>query len=292
MTVSNPQPWTVNQLGVWGLATFTALCLISEAISADQSRAAADISSALQERFNMTPKEVESALASQSEAIAVHQILKEELGEAYAGAWFDDDAGMLAVAFTKAELRSAVSAAGALLVLVSHSLEDFQAASKRLIEIFHGSQFNSSIAGWHVDAEANQLVLEVLDLQDAARSQIQAYLAANGIEASLLRLDESITRAAFLNDIRGGDPADNAPRQRTCSVGFSVDGGFTFAGHCGWGNDNVTGHNSQTMGTLAASSFPPVVYSEPGVPDFVESNRDVAWVSANSSWTPVGEINP
>jgi hypothetical protein len=238
--IRNPQPATRNRALVASTAFFgvvlLGLSLSSLAISDDQSKASSDIIQALQERFGMTSDEVESALLKQSEAIAVHQTLKQELDEDYSGAWFDDEKEMLVLALTEPDLRPLVSSAGPIPVTVDYSLRDFHNLSRQLLESFRESHLAASIAGWYVDVEGNQLAVQVLGNREQQLRQVEGYLDSAGVDTAPIRLESTEGRARFLNRIRGGDVADNPERGRICSVGFSVEGGFTIAGHCGWHN--------------------------------------------------------
>jgi streptogrisin C len=69
----------------------------------------------------------------------------------------------------------------------------------------------------------------------------------------------------------GGNPYFIGSGSR-CSVGFSVNGGFVTAGHCG----NTGATTSQPSGRFAGSSFP---------------GNDYAWVQVAAGNTPVGAVN-
>ena len=61
-----------------------------------------------------------------------------------------------------------------------------------------------------------------------------------------------------------------------CSVGFSVNGGFVTAGHCGTTGTATQGYNQVAQGTFRGSSFP---------------GNDYAWVRINGNWTPQPWVN-
>ena len=77
-----------------------------------------------------------------------------------------------------------------------------------------------------------------------------------------------------LYDVRGGDAYYIGGGR--CSVGFSVNGGFVTAGHCGTPGTATQGYNQVAQGTFQGSSFP---------------GNDYAWVAVNSNWTPQPWVN-
>jgi streptogrisin C len=81
----------------------------------------------------------------------------------------------------------------------------------------------------------------------------------------------------LLADVRGGD-AYLINGSSRCSVGFSVQGGFVTAGHCGDVGSTTTGADNGrqiAQGTFRASSFP--------VDDF-------GFVETNAQWTPTAVV--
>jgi streptogrisin C len=73
---------------------------------------------------------------------------------------------------------------------------------------------------------------------------------------------------------RGGDAY--YPGNARCSIGFSVNGGFVTAGHCGGVGTSTSGVNGVAQGTVRGSSFP---------------GNDYAWVQVNASWTSRPWVN-
>jgi streptogrisin C len=89
----------------------------------------------------------------------------------------------------------------------------------------------------------------------------------------------SRARPKPLFDVRGADPYFIAlgGGQARCSIGFSVQGGFVTAGHCGAEGDTTTGFNNQAQGTVRASVFP--------------GSADMGFVEVNGNWTPRPVVN-
>jgi streptogrisin C len=77
-----------------------------------------------------------------------------------------------------------------------------------------------------------------------------------------------------LYDTRGGDAYYSGGGR--CSIGFSVQGGFVTAGHCGGAGTTTYGFNWVAQGTVRGSSFP---------------GNDYAWVQGNSSWASQPWVN-
>jgi hypothetical protein len=110
----------------------------------------------------------------------------------------------------------------------------------------------------------------------AARADATAFVKASGADPAAVRVVASTEGAPRpMYDIRGGDQyVING--NTLCSVGFSVNGGFVTAGHCGGVGSPTLGFNNVSQGTFAGSSFP---------------GNDYAWVRTNSNWTPQPWVN-
>ena len=81
--------------------------------------------------------------------------------------------------------------------------------------------------GWYVDVVTNTVVVLARGGSAAAR----AFVAASGVDAAAVRVVASTETPRPLYDVRGGDAYYIGGGR--CSVGFSVNGGFVTAGHCG-----------------------------------------------------------
>lgn len=128
-----------------------------------------------------------------------------------------------------------------------------------------------AVTGWRVDVASNTVVVQATPGQGQAAA---AFIDEAGIDTAGVRVEVSDETPELLYDVRGGDAY--YPGSSRCSVGFSVNGGFVTAGHCGGVGTSTSGYNQVSQGTVQGSSFP---------------SNDYAWVSVNSNWTPTPLVN-
>jgi len=221
---------------------------------------------ALQRDLNLTAEEATARLAAEDRASQAEQELRGQLGASYAGAWFTPGAGTLVVAVTSLDKASRIRAAGAEPTLVTRSARQLDGVKATLDRA--AAKAAKSVAAWHVDVRTNSIV--VTGDANAAR----AFVKASGADASAIRIVASAERHRPLADIRGGDAY--FPGQFRCSIGFSVNGGFVTAGHCGGVGVTTRGAGGVAQGTVRGSSFP---------------GNDYGWVQVNSNWTPRALVN-
>jgi streptogrisin C len=150
-------------------------------------------------------------------------------------------------------MAAQVEAAGAVPKLVTHSVAQLDAAKKALDSA--ATKADRSLPGWYVDVAANKVAIQGLPGQTA---KAQALAANAGIPASALKVVTTKAAPKTLADGVGAQPyfislADGTAR---CSIGFSVEGGFVTAGHCGAVGDKTTGFNQLELGDVTASTFP------------------------------------
>jgi streptogrisin C len=125
-----------------------------------------------------------------------------------------------------------------------------------------------TVPGWYVDVPTNTVVvLSRANATDAA----WRFVRAAGAPAGAVRVVASAETPRPLIDVVGGNAYYIGSGTR-CSVGFSVNGGFVTAGHCGRTGATTT----QPSGRFAGSSFP---------------GNDYAYVQVNAGNTPVGAVN-
>ncbi|AEV88073.1 serine protease [Actinoplanes sp. SE50] len=194
-------------------------------------------------------------------------------GDSYGGAWLASDGTTLKVAVTDAAAARKVKAAGAVPVLVKRSEAQLDAAKGRL-----DAQVKSAagLTGWYVDAPTNKLVVVARPGQKAA-AQALAKRAGVATDAVTVQVSNRLPKPLF--DVRGADPyfisLDGGTAR--CSIGFSVEGGFVTAGHCGTPGTKTSGFNNQAQGVVKASVFP--------------GNADMGFVEVNGQWTPRPVVN-
>ena len=106
----------------------------------------------------------------------------------------------------------------------------------------------NGVTGWYVDHSSNSVVLTTAR---GTAAQATDFVRSAGVNPAAVKVVESDEAPRTYSDVMGGNGyyINNATR---CSVGFSVQGGFVSAGHCGKAGDSTT----QPNGTFAASSFP------------------------------------
>jgi streptogrisin C len=203
-------------------------------------------------------------LASDQSSSELAEHAKASLGDAFGGAWIDQASGKLTVAVTKPGL----SVSGADVQVVKNSLSQLN-GTKSVLDLMSAPQ---SVTSWRVDEKSNSVVVEVnKNTRDAATDQ---WLATAKSISGAVQVAEVTESPTPLYDLRGGDAIYMGGGR--CSLGFSVQGGFVTAGHCGTAGTAVSGYNRVAAGTFAASVFP---------------GNDYSWVRTNSNWTPRPWVN-
>ncbi|MCS0605374.1 S1 family peptidase [Streptomyces sp. LP11] len=256
--------------GLGAAAAFPASATGSAPAHRDVSaRPASDgILTAMRHDFGLTPEQAEARLADEKTATALDPKARRIAGAAYAGSWFDARSGRLTVAVTAdapAATRRALDAAGADVRTARHSARRLDSVKSRLDRL----SAPSGISGWHVDAKANKVVVDIVR-EDRSDNDVQRFLAKvreSGPVTVKTVADAPRTLAA---GTVGGDPYYTGNVR--CSIGFSVYGGFVTAGHCGQPGAGVSGWDGSYIGTFQGSSFP---------------DNDYAWVSVGSGWWTV-----
>lgn len=245
------------------LAVATVLTTTAPASAEDTASGPDDASraEALQRDLGLSPAQAQAREASEATAAQAEQTAVSQLGESYAGSWYDAERGVLVVAVAGPTTKSAV--ANAETVSVAHSSAELDSAKSALDAA--GAEAPATVAGWHVDPAANQVVVTSRDVAAA-----ETFVAGSGASPELVTVQYAPENPQPLADVVGGEAyiINNSSR---CSVGFAVRGGFVTAGHCGTRGASTTG----PTGTFQGSSFP---------------GNDYAWVSTPND-TPVGVVD-
>ncbi|GII33084.1 S1 family peptidase [Planotetraspora mira] len=228
---------------------------------------------AMKRDLNLSSEQAESRLLNEAHAGAVEPRIRKNLKDTFAGSWVaGDTASTLVVATTDASGAAAVTASGAQVRVVDHSLDALNAAKETLDRNAAAAPRTAPV--WYVDVRSNRVV--VLSSQPA---QADAFVAASGVDKSLVRIEMSNEQPRTYYNVRGGD-AYYINSSSRCSVGFAITrgttNGFVSAGHCGRAGNTTTGYNQVAQGTFQGSSFP---------------GNDYSWVAVNSNWTPVPYVN-
>ncbi|ADO75988.1 ricin-type beta-trefoil lectin domain protein [Stigmatella aurantiaca] len=254
-----------------GLATVHGVPATAEAAPSEAAVSALDVSpeilSAMRRDLRLSEAQLSRRLAFEAKAPALEQGLRAELGASFGGAWLNEEGTQLIVGVTDEASAERVRRAGAEPRRVARS----QAQLDRVMAELNANARNAtpSIHYWHVDLPTNSVVVHA---EDSGMSKLrnEAFVAASsGAKDGTIRMVASTEAPRLAYDVRGGDPYyfSNA----RCSIGFSVNGGFVTAGHCGGAGTATTGFNGVALGTIRASTFP---------------TNDWGWVATNGSWTP------
>lgn len=232
-----------------GVVTSLGQAAVGQPGSSDESRSAT-MKSAMQRDLGLSAAEVNDRLAAEKKASKTQQELRSELGSSYAGAWFDATSGSLVVASTSAAEASTIRSAGAKAQQAERSEKQLSTYQSRLNAA--KSQAPDTVPGWFVDVKSNSIVVQS---RASGVDEAKSFVKKAGVPASAVTVKTS-SEAPRALDVVGGNAyyIDNTYR---CSVGFSVNGGFISAGHCGSPGSTTT----SPTGTFAGSSFPGNDYS-------------------------------
>ncbi|WP_260190707.1 S1 family peptidase [Actinophytocola gossypii] len=245
-----------------GTAMVTALA-VPAAGAPEPDRAGGDgMLAAVQRHLGLTEDQARSRLAAEKQASTTNLELRKQLGDDYAGGWLKGDT--LVVGVTNAEAAGSVREGGAEPRLVERSVAELDAVQDTLDA--NRDAVPAGVASWYVDVTTNTVVVNTRSVAAGER-----FVLASGVDRDAVRVVRSTESPRPLIDVVGGNPYYIGSGSR-CSVGFSVNGGFVTAGHCG----RTGASTSQPNGQFAGSSFP---------------GNDYAWVRVGSGNTMVGAVN-
>ena len=224
----------------------------------------AELLQAVERDLGLNADQARVRMATDQKSSEIAEQAKASLGDAFGGSWIDQATGRLTVAVT----RSGLSVSGADTKVVQNSLTQLN-GTKSVLDLLNAPQ---SVTSWRVDEKSNAVVIEVnRNTRDAAADKFIATAKSISGAVQVTEVTESPTP---LYDLRGGDAIYMGGGR--CSLGFSVQGGFVTAGHCGTTGTAVSGYNRVAAGTFAGSVFP---------------GNDYSWVRTNSNWTPRPWVN-
>lgn len=241
-------------LGALGACALMALGALSGGTSAPAEAAPAapdGMVTALQRDLGLSKAQTVARLSQESAALRIGPAARKAAGEAYGGSWFDPRRGRLVVGLTDRSRAAAVEATGAATTQVEHTQAQLDATKSVLDAYAARGEVPGGVASWHADPRSGSVVVSVRD-------------GATGVAEFLDRARDAgpvtVTEIAgqprtFAAGTVGGDPYYINGNTR-CSIGFSVQGGFVSAGHCGGVGASVSGWDGSRMGSFAGSSFP------------------------------------
>ncbi|MBE8521264.1 S1 family peptidase [Amycolatopsis sp. H6(2020)] len=221
------------------------------------AQASPGLIAAMQRDFGLTAAQASARLTQETTAARVLPGAQQAAGAAFGGAWFDPARGKLVVGVTDPAAAAAVRQAGAEPVAARTSAAELDAVKAAIDASAKAKPAPAAISGWHTDPRAGSVVITV---QPGARgADVDAFLA-KAREAGPVTVRTAPAAQPFSAGTVGGDPYYINGNTR-CSIGFSVQGGFVSAGHCGGTGSSVVGWDGSWMGTFAGSSFPGNDYS-------------------------------
>jgi hypothetical protein len=250
---SHPRPHRRLRLGLAALLCAAAALLAAPAAvaaapaPAGQAWHPAEVA-ALARQAGVSRAEATRRLSAQAAQAALADRLTRTLGSRAAGAYVDAASGALVVNVLDARTAAGVRAAGATPRLVARSLRRLERV-KAALDAARGAPAGSS---WSVDLPSNSVLVSV-----PAGAAASAFLAKARSYGSAVRVERggAVQPHAFYGGqaiLRGGS---------RCSAGFNTRSGsgrnyVLTAGHCTDLGGTWTTSSGQTIGPVAASSFP------------------------------------
>lgn len=223
---------------------------------------------AMQRDLGLTTAQVDQLMRREAFATKIVPAAKKAAGAAFGGVWYDSTTNKVVVGLADQSNAAAVRATGATVAAVplpSATLDEVKASVDRLA----GKSVPAAVSGWRADPRSGKVVV---DVQAGRRTaSVDAFLAKIG-KAGPVTVREVAAQApkTFAAGTVGGDPYYTGNVR--CSIGFSVQGGYVTAGHCGGAGSFVRGWDGSDQGTFQGLSFP---------------ENDYAWVAIGYGWWTV-----
>ncbi len=228
---------------------------------------------ALEHDLRLAPGQATARLVNETEAGTRAGMLRNTLGDRFAGAWVSGaTSAELTVATTDAADTAAIEAQGAKAAVVGRNLAQLRGIKEKLdaAAVRTGTR---QTPVWFVDVKTNRVVVQATSSSAAA-----SFVDIAGVPSQDVGVRVSPDQPRVLEDLVGGD-AYYIDDQARCSIGFSVikgeQQGFATAGHCGDPGATTTGYNEADQGTFQASTFP---------------GKDMAWVGVGADWTATPDV--
>ena len=243
---------------------------------------------ALSIRLGMAENQVRWHLDRPESALSRVAEVRAALGSEFSGSWYDEGSGDLVVASTGRVRSAIVDAPGLRSVRVAHSLETLLGVLERLAVEGASLGWRAHVSSMYIDEIRNRVQVNVLVGSDARVARDVARMGLPPHSVVLVPVNERVTAFASVN---GGQGFDNVTSPNTCTIGFSVQGGFITAAHCGYVGHSLAAANGAALGTVSASTFlnPPPPCTPPSpeepYPDACPTS-DYAFVQTSGGWTP------
>lgn len=251
--------------GILAAALVTALAVPAAASTQEDQGMQHDkgMLAAVARHLDLNEDEAKARLADEKRASETNLELRKQLGHRYAGGWLNKTGDTLVVGVTDAAAVNSVRAGGAEPRLVEYSESELDTVRSTLDKNRAAAR---GVASWYVDVTTNSVVVNARSVEAGTR-----FVRASGVDRDAVRVVRSDESPRPLIDVVGGNAYYIGTGSR-CSVGFSVNGGFVTAGHCG----RTGASTSQPTGQFAGSSFP---------------GNDYGWVRVASGNTMIGAVN-
>ncbi|MFD5390368.1 S1 family peptidase [Streptomyces sp. NPDC127074] len=220
----------------------------------------------------LTADQARERLGQEAAAMRLEPKAERAAGASYGGSWFDTSSGKLVVGVTRAERAASVRAMGATTRIVKHSAAALDAAKARLDDQAREKAAPAGVSSWSADPRAGGVVVRVREGREgdtAVRAFLREAERASSVPVTVEKAPAQAP-TTFAAGTVGGDPYYTGNVR--CSIGFSVQGGFVTAGHCGQAGGSVSGWDGSYIGNFQGSSFP---------------GNDYAYVSVGSGWWTV-----
>lgn len=253
--------------GVFALGLIAATATAATADSETQGDA--NRATAMERDLGLTTPESKALYKQQNDARSTESELRSSLGDVFGGSVFDVSSGELTVNITDKSAASEVRSAGAVPNVVDHGEPALNAVMTDLNK--EGTADYSDITSWYTDTEADTVVITV---KPGASSEGSQFAKGAGVDSAAVTVQESKAKPRPYADVRGGDAYSTGGGR--CSIGFSVEGGFVTAGHCGPEGTQVSSEDGSGTGTVAGAVFP---------------GNDMAHAQTDSNWTPQPVVN-
>ncbi|WPB74506.1 ricin-type beta-trefoil lectin domain protein [Archangium violaceum] len=256
-----------------GTATLALIPSPAEAASTEEAVAvpnpSQEILSAMKRDLGLDGEQARRRLVSEATAARLEKKVRENLSTTFGGAWLGQDGSTLIVGVTDEASARYVRGLGAEPRLVARSEKQLDKVKSTLDR--NAKRADRTIHGWYVDPVTNSVVVLA---RDPSLSSVGKFIADSGAADGSVRVITSSEEPRTTYDLRGGDAY--YPGNARCSIGFSVNGGFVTAGHCGGVGTNTSGSNGVAQGTVRGSTFP---------------GNDYGWVQVNSAWASQPWVN-
>jgi hypothetical protein len=261
----------------------------------------------------VSSEEAERRLAIQHEGAGIVELLEEELGDGYAGIWFDNAAGEFVVPVVRSAARSAVAAKLEGTALKGHfrlesvrsTWSELEGAQKQLDRDLSNLIASSFVQTSRDPVHNSVVVHESESSSKSARAEIQEEIETQEVDVELrreaadrFRLGESACNEPVRvcdRPLRGGVKIEPLPvGSGYCTAGFKATGktfGNQFiltAGHCSKGTGAWGSRDSSSalheMAVAEESIFPGGDYGKLKVTGFGTYWEKGAWPSQVAFW--------